>query len=35
MTGCLGSENVDNATTPQGETGLVAIPADMQLNLHF
>jgi hypothetical protein len=35
MTDCLGSENVDNATTPQGETGLVAIPADMRLNLHF
>jgi hypothetical protein len=35
MTGCLGAENVDNATTPQGETGIVAIPADMKLNLHF
>ena len=35
MTNCLGAENVDNATTPQGLTGLVAIPADMALNLHF
>ena len=35
MTGCSGAENVDNATTPQGLTGLVAIPADMQVNLHF
>jgi hypothetical protein len=35
MTGCTGAENVDNSTTPQGVTGLVAVPADMQLNLHF
>ncbi len=35
MTNCSGAEDVDNATTPQGVTGLVAIPADMQLNLHF
>ncbi len=35
MTGCLGAEDVDDATTPQGETAVVAIPADMKLNLHF
>ncbi len=35
MTGCTGAENVDNSTTPQGVTGLVAVPADMQVNLHF
>ena len=35
MTGCTGAEDVDSATTPQGVTGVVAIPADMQLNLHF
>lgn len=35
MTKCTGAENVDNATTPQGVTGLVAVPADMQVNLHF
>jgi hypothetical protein len=35
MTGCVGAENVDTATTPQGVTGVVAIPADMQVNLHF
>jgi hypothetical protein len=35
MTGCLGAEDVDNATTPQGVAGVVAIPADMQVNLHF
>ena len=35
MSGCLGAENVDDATTPQGVIGEVAIPADMQLNLHF
>jgi hypothetical protein len=35
MTGCTGAEDVDYATTPQGVTGVVAIPADMQVNLHF
>ena len=35
MTKCTGAENVDNSTTPQGVTGLVAVPADMKLNLHF
>ncbi|MGA8761647.1 MAG: hypothetical protein WB562_02060 [Candidatus Sulfotelmatobacter sp.] len=35
MTNCTGAEDVDNATTPQGLTGLEAITADMETNLHF
>ncbi|MFZ0321209.1 MAG: hypothetical protein WAL56_18945 [Candidatus Sulfotelmatobacter sp.] len=35
MSGCSGAEDVDFATTPQGVQGVVAIPADMQANLHF
>lgn len=35
MSGCSGAEDVDYATTPQGVQGVVAIPADMQQNLHF
>lgn len=35
MSGCNGAEGVDDATTPQGVTGVAAIPADMQLNMHF
>lgn len=35
MTNCAGTEDVDNATTPQGITGMAAITADMELNLHF
>jgi hypothetical protein len=31
----IGAETVDTATTPEGVTGVVAIPADMQQNLHF
>jgi len=35
MTNCDGTENIDDATTPQGLTGLAAVTADVELNLHF
>jgi hypothetical protein len=35
MTNCSGTEDVDNATTPQGITGQAAITADIEFALHF
>jgi hypothetical protein len=35
MTNCTGTENIDDATTPQGLTGLAAVTADVEANLHF
>lgn len=35
MTNCAGTENIDNATTPQGLSGLAAVTADVEVNLHF